>query len=50
MTTVKVQENREMGWFDVQWDGQTWRFSSMESVMKWVEEVVGNCKVEVESD
>ena len=38
---VVVRENRQMEWFEVEVEGQTWRFPSMEMTMREVERMVG---------
>jgi hypothetical protein len=46
MQTVTVTENREMGWFEVEVNGFTWRFPTMEMTMREVENMVGPVRFE----
>jgi hypothetical protein len=44
--TVVVTENRRMGWFEVEVNGFTWRFPTMEMTMQDVTSMVGPVKFE----
>ena len=43
-----VEAENGMGW-DVDVNGQTWRFASVEAMMEWMDETQGACKVEFQS-